>query len=718
MTTPAGNTHAPQTGQTSDTDVIGARRLQAQALLNARLLAEPDLLTPMSGAQTQQRLHELYLRQTELELEIAALRSTHAHLIQNTTQQPIDLSDIANFIAERFPSKVTYWKADLRCGYANHEVMGWFGRTQEEMLTIHLHDFLGPELFQKNIAYIQGALKGMDQQFERTLVSVNGETTHNWVQYLVHRIDGVVLGFFALVTDVTLLKRAQIALLNSEAKNRALLRAIPDLILSLQRDGTCLEVHSSMRQAMPLAASELLQRRLTAILPADVAARFMQAIEEALTSGKVQEVPYTLHAPNEEESHFAARIAPATSDTVICIVRDVSELERERRQRELLLSDRLQVSQQDLHQAQQNLSLASDAAGLGIWIRDIASDEVWASPEWRKLFGFSADEALNSARIFEHIHPADRYAILQMRLENEIHKRQKTQADMRIVLPDGQVRWVAAVSQMELDAGGKPRLSRGVAVDITATKRAALELEQKRMEVTHLARVATLGELSGALAHEMNQPLTAILSNAQAALRFLQREQPDLDEVREILQDIVEADQRAGEVIRRLRRLFGKQVNLQQHVDINALAREVQHLLHNDLINRGVTLVMEVASDNPCVLADPVQLQQVLINLIINAADASAALDENARHIVLRSSVGGDGDVLLTVSDAGSGIAPEKMEKIFTPFYTTKEHGMGLGLSICKNIVEANGGRLWCENNPDRGVSFYCRLPMCSQEAS
>jgi C4-dicarboxylate-specific signal transduction histidine kinase len=228
----------------------------------------------------------------------------------------------------------------------------------------------------------------------------------------------------------------------------------------------------------------------------------------------------------------------------------------------------------------------------------------------------------------------------------------------------------------------------------------------------HLARVAMLGELSGALAHELNQPLTAILSNAQAAQRFLRRQPPELGEVGEILQDIVDEDQRAGEIIRRLRRLFGNRETMRQQVNANELVVGVIRILRNDLLNHGVALTVELTSAPLVLQADQVQLQQVLINLLVNACDAMVAAPDGGRAITVRVATEPDEQLHISVSDCGPGIAPAVLERLFEPFYTTKENGMGLGLSISRGIVGAHGGRLWAENGAQGGAVFHLCLPL------
>jgi C4-dicarboxylate-specific signal transduction histidine kinase len=251
----------------------------------------------------------------------------------------------------------------------------------------------------------------------------------------------------------------------------------------------------------------------------------------------------------------------------------------------------------------------------------------------------------------------------------------------------------------------------GTNTDVTERKRAEFEAQEQRMELAHLGRVAMLGELSGALAHELNQPLSAIMANVGAAQRFLAQSPPNMSEVRQILQDIVHDDQRAGEVIVRLRALMKKEDLRLQWLGLNEVLGEVLDLLHSDLIQRRVTIDRQLAPSLPPVLADRVQLQQVLLNLILNACDAMGANAPGERRITLVTALAPDAAVQLAVADRGTGIPEGKVDRIFEPFFTSKEHGMGLGLAICRSIVEVHGGRLRAVNNPDGGATFHLALP-------
>jgi len=247
--------------------------------------------------------------------------------------------------------------------------------------------------------------------------------------------------------------------------------------------------------------------------------------------------------------------------------------------------------------------------------------------------------------------------------------------------------------------------------NITSRKRAEFEAEQRRQELAHVSRVSTMGELAAAIAHELNQPLTGVLTNAQAAKRFMSMDPPDLDEVSEILNDIIEDDRRAGEVIRRLRSMLQTGAIEQTEVDVNEIVADVVKIVGSDAVLRNVTLQSEVAPGPQRVHGDRIQLQQVILNLVVNAMDAMKETKPQARHVTVRTMAPDRDTILIAVVDRGPGIDRVKLGRIFQPFFTTKKDGLGMGLSIARSIVEAHGGMLWAVNNPDVGASFLCRLP-------
>jgi PAS domain S-box-containing protein len=474
-----------------------------------------------------------------------------------------------------------------------------------------------------------------------------------------------------------------------------------------------------------------------------------------------------------------------------------------------------------------------------MWMWDIARNEIWITDKGRALFGFGVSEKLDFDRFRSVLHPEDRESVLKT-VENSLRTGAEYEAEYRVLLPDGQLRWIAGRGHVEFNKNGQPARMRGASLDITKRKQAEeqfrllveaapnamimvnteghitlvntqaetvfdyareelighpiemlvperfrsqhmgyrhdyfgvararpigagrelfgrrkdgsevpveiglnpihtseglfvlasiidiserkqaeLERARQRNEMAHLSRVTMLGELSGSLAHELSLPLTTILFNAQAAQRILANGDADLAEFREILSEIVSEDKRAGEVIRRLRLLLKKGEVHQHSLGINEVVHDVLTLMRSDLINQKVTVDCELARNLPTVTGDPIQLQQVLLNLVVNACDAMTDCSTPERRLLIRTGMeNGSSAVIVSVTDRGGSIPEEKIEQIFEPFFTTKAKGMGLGLSVCRTIIAAHRGKLWATNNADRGATFHFSLPIESSVTS
>jgi two-component system, LuxR family, sensor kinase FixL len=240
------------------------------------------------------------------------------------------------------------------------------------------------------------------------------------------------------------------------------------------------------------------------------------------------------------------------------------------------------------------------------------------------------------------------------------------------------------------------------------------ESRQRREELSHMTRVATMGELTASLAHEINQPLAAILSNAQAAQRLMAMEEKDWEEINEILADIAEDDLRAGEVIRRMRTLLRKGESYPTLLDVNDLVADVLGLVRGEMILHNISLSLELSPQPLLAHGDRIQLQQVLLNLVVNALDAMKETSGRSRKLVVRTQAAGRSSEV-SVQDSGAGVPADKLEEVFEPFVTTKSHGLGLGLSICRSIIQAHGGHIGCRNHSDRGVTFWFTLPVSEE---
>jgi PAS domain S-box-containing protein len=374
----------------------------------------------------------------------------------------------------------------------------------------------------------------------------------------------------------------------------------------------------------------------------------------------------------------------------------------------LIQRRRRQQAEVSLKESEERTTFTAASANVGLWQFDRTTNELWATEHCRTMFGLAGDAPLTRDTILAAIHPDDRdMAVAAIR--QVANAGESAVADVRVVLPDEHVRWVS-IRARSRDHGTSNRFS-GVFVDITQQKAAAAEVELQRREVTHLMRVSVLGELSGAIAHEVNQPLTAILSNAQAALYLLEQKSPNLAEVRDALQDIVQEDNRAGEVIHRLRRLLKKGETKSEPVDVNELVHLTIALLRSEMIGRRIAVETELADDLPAMAGDAVQLQQVLLNLVMNAMDAMGSAPVARRLVTIVTRAAPASSIEVLVKDRGPGIRPLQGGRLFEPFFTTKEHGLGLGLTICSTIVNAHGGTITLSDNDGGGAIAGFLLP-------
>ena len=376
----------------------------------------------------------------------------------------------------------------------------------------------------------------------------------------------------------------------------------------------------------------------------------------------------------------------------------------------------LQASEAGLRESEERMTLAAEAANLGIWISDLARQEIWATQKWRELFGFSGSDQLDLEGILQRVHPEDREVVNQM-LTKVLASGGNYEAEYRLLLRDGKIRWIASRGRVEFNGNGKPALLRGVSVDVTQRHAVELEVQQQRAELAHFSRVSMLGELSGSLAHELSQPLGAILRNTEAAELFLEDPSPDMDELRAILADIRKDDQRAGAVIDRMRSMMKRRAVEHGMLDLNVLAADVIGFVRRDADLRKVRLTLEPASSLPLMRGDRIQLQQVLLNLLLNAMDAVSDSTPDRRRVAVLVRLA-DKRAEVVVSDTGHGIPEDKLPRVFEPFFTSKQNGMGLGLPISRTIIEAHGGSIQAKNDPDGGAIFCFTLPMAGEGGS
>jgi PAS domain S-box-containing protein len=337
-----------------------------------------------------------------------------------------------------------------------------------------------------------------------------------------------------------------------------------------------------------------------------------------------------------------------------------------------------------------------------------SSGFIW-SDETFQIFGFDRGTSPTIETVIDRTHPEDVERVRQF-IEGEPRDGKDYDLEHRLLMPDGSVKYLHVVAH-PLKAGAGERAFVGAVMDVTAAKRAEEAVQEAQAALAHVTRMATLGELTAWITHEVNQPLTGIVTNGAACLRWLDKAPPALDEARRSVEDMISDARRASEVIHRIRALSKKTDAEKVPLDINDVIREGSRLVQREAITHGASLRLELAPELPSILGDRVQLQQVIINLVINAIQAMASVTDRPRTLLIRSQQSEDGHVLVAVRDSGTGIEAKSVNKLFKAFFTTKPSGMGMGLSICRTIIEAHSGQVSAANNSGPGATFQLILP-------
>ena len=364
------------------------------------------------------------------------------------------------------------------------------------------------------------------------------------------------------------------------------------------------------------------------------------------------------------------------------------------------------------------LNLTHDA----IFVRDMNGTVKYWNRGAEELYGWPVEQAVGSV-ILELLKTI--FQVPREQIEKEVIDTGRWEGELVQTKKDGSQVAVASRWSLQRDESGAPAAIMVINNDITDRKRAEEKLrasEQRlldaQMELARVTRVTTLGQLTASIAHEVNQPLAAVVANAEASLRWLDRATPDLDAARRSVEWVIDDGNRASEVIRRVRALAKKSDIEMVPLDVNDVVREVITLVQRELFSHQGSLRMELAPALPTILGDRVYLQQVIINLVMNGIEAMQSVTDRPRVLMIRSRQNETRQVLLSVADCGVGISAENADRLFNAFFTTKSSGMGMGLSICRSIIEAHGGRLWATENVPHGATFQFTLPVSANTAS
>jgi len=442
---------------------------------------------------------------------------------------------------------------------------------------------------------------------------------------------------------------------------------------------------------------------LQRVHPAD-APSVRETIERASQDGRDFEHEYRLVMPDGAVRHVDV-VAHALSDQPTRIefvgaVMDVSDRKR---------------AEGELRRSEGYLAEAQRLTHTGIWAWSVtARRSVYWSRENYRLFAFAPEDGIPSDEAFyQRVHPEDRERVRREVFLERPDEGSHFDVQFRLVLPDGAMKYVRSTGHAVRSISGDVLEYVGTSIDVTDRKRAEEERERLRQaqeDLAHVNRVTTMGELTASLAHEVSQPITAAVTDANACVRWLTRDSPDVEEARAAASRVVQDAMRAADIVSRIRLLFTKTTPPRELIDLNEVIRGMVALLRGEATRYSVSIRTDLAAPPPFVVGDRVQLQQVMMNLIMNGTDAMKDM-EGTRELAIKSQPAGHEECLVSVSDTGVGLPAQQADQIFNAFFTTKPHGTGMGLSISRSIVESHGGRLWAGRNSPRGASFYFTLP-------
>jgi len=488
---------------------------------------------------------------------------------------------------------------------------------------------------------------------------------------------------------------------SSEDRLRRVIDTIPAHAWSTLPDGSVDFINQRLLEFTGRSLENLLGWGWGSVVHIDDLTRYVNQWHAAVAAGEPMESEARVRRADGDYRWLLIRNVPLRDELGNIVNWYGTAIDIEERHR---AEDALRRSEAYLHDAQR-------AGHTGSWRHEVLSGVVTISPEARRIWGLNPDEDSSVTEFFfARIHPEDRPVVEQEYWAAQL-KKAEFQADFRIVLPDGAVKNIYSVGHPILNQSGDIVEFVGEAMDVTERKRAEEALRQAQADLAHVSRVTTMGELVASISHEVNQPLCAIVTNGSVCVRLLSRDTPDLDKSREIIGRMIKDGMRASEVIKRVRELLHKAPSEKTPLNINETVQEVIDLVNSDLRRSKVELLIELAGDLPPVVGDRIQLQQVILNMILNAKDAMSEVHTHPRELLITTLKNDSSGVVVAVQDSGKGLDPKDAESIFDPFFTTKADGMGLGLSISRRIIEDHGGRMWATPNEPQGAVFQFTLP-------
>ncbi len=494
--------------------------------------------------------------------------------------------------------------------------------------------------------------------------------------------------FTGFIRDISEKKRAEDELRKQKEVFQKIFENIPVTISFVGADGHIELVNPQWERTMGWTFEEIHAQNLDYFAEAYPDPQYRQMVQDFIARSTGEWIDRKVRVRDGRVIDLAVSVVHLSDGTSIAIGRDITERKR---------------AEEELRESEARFRLVADSAPVMIWMAGTEKLCTYFNKPWLYFTGRSIDQELGNGWA-EGVDPEDLKRCMDTYIQ-AFDRREAFRMEYRLRRHDGESRWVLDIGVPRFNPDGSFAGYIGSCLDVTEQRRAEEQLRQAQEKLARVSRVVAMGELAAAIAHEVNQPLGAVVTNASASLRWLAGQPPNLEEAREAIDRTVRDANRASEVIVRIRALLQKVPPQMEQLDVNVVIREVLTLAGNELLRSGIAVQIDLAPDVPNVFGDRVQLQQVLLNLILNGIDAMRTITHRPRELRIKSAKHPDG-VLIQVHDSGDGVHPEQANHIFEPFFTTKPQGIGIGLSVGRSIVEAHGGRLWFTPGPSHGVVF------------
>ncbi len=609
----------------------------------------------------------------------------------------------SRLIVDSIPGLVAAFTSAGEVEFVNRQVLEYFGRTLEELKRWGSGGTTHPEDLPRVVElFAQSMASGDPFEFEVRARRFDG--AYRWFQsrgFPLRDTTGHIVRWYNLLIDIDERKRTEEELRRSEARKAAILDSALECIVTVDHAGCITEFNPAAVRTFGYRRDEVLGQQLAdVIIPPALRGSHRQGFARYLATGETRVLGRRIEmtAVRADGSEFPTeltitRIPLDGPPSFTGYLRDITERKR---------------SEEELRRNEAFLAEGQQLSRVGSFSWRVATDEIMWSEQLYRIFEIDREVRLTFEVIGTRVHPDDLSAFREQ-IERSRRDGSDVQLEIRLQMPDRTVKYVHVVAHCRDDRGQLEYI--GAVQDVTQRRLSEEALTTVRSELAYVARVTSLGVLTASIAHEVNQPLSGIITNASTCVRMLATDPPDIDGARETARRTIRDGNRASDVMTRLRALFSKREFTLEPLDLNEAAREVIALSSNDLQRNRIILQSELADDLPFVIGDRIQLQQVILNLLRNASDAMVDVHNRPRPLLIKT-VREDGDrVRLTVRDAGVGIPLQSLDSLFDAFYTTKSGGMGIGLFVSRSIIEKHQGRLWAEPNDGPGATFSFSIP-------